>query len=120
MSTPPANPLPSPIDASSVTLWCVTTTVGQAIDADALAKQVLGQRLAACVQVEPLQSHYRWQGQTLAEPEWRLTLKTTAAAGPALLAWLKHHHPYDLPQLCWAPWQASADYAQWVRDNVNP
>jgi len=120
MSTPPANPQPFPIEASAVTLWCVTTTVGQAADADTLAQQVLAQRLAACVQVEALQSHYRWQGQTLAEPEWRLTLKTTAAAGPALLAWLKAHHPYDLPQLCWAPWQASADYARWVLDNVNP
>jgi periplasmic divalent cation tolerance protein len=100
-------------------LWCVTTTVAQAADASALASQVLNLRLAACVQVEALQSHYRWQGQTLAEPEWRLTLKTTAAAGPALLAWLKAHHPYELPQLCWSTWQASADYAQWVHDNVN-
>ena len=108
------------VDLNAKPLWCITTTVGQASDASALASQVLAQRLAACVQVEALQSHYRWQGQTLAEPEWRLTLKTTAAAGPALLAWLRQHHPYDLPQLCWSTWQASADYAQWVHDNVSP
>lgn len=101
-------------------LWCVTTTVPEASNAQQLARQLLEQRLAACVQVEALQSHYRWQGQTLAEPEWRLTLKTTAAAGPALLAWLRQHHPYELPQLCWTTWQASTDYARWVCENVGP
>lgn len=108
------------VEVHAEPLWCITTTVGQATDASALASQVLAQRLAACVQVEALQSHYRWQGQTQVAPEWRLTLKTTAAAGPALLAWLKQHHPYELPQLCWSTWQASVAYAQWVHDNVGP
>lgn len=120
MSIPRQNPPPSTVDLHAEPLWCVTTTVAQATDASALASQVLNLRLAACVQVEALQSHYRWQGQIQAEPEWRLTLKTTAAVGPALLAWLRQHHPYELPQLCWSTWQASADYAQWVHDNVSP
>ena len=120
MSTLLPNPPSSVVPAFSEPLWCVTTTVSHQLDEGQLASQVLDQRLAACVQVEAVQSHYRWQGQTLAEPEWRLTLKTSAAAGPALLAWLKQHHPYELPQLCWSPWQASADYAQWVHENVNP
>lgn len=120
MSVPLSHNPSSATDASSEPLWCITTTVSQESDAHQLATEVLNLRLAACVQVEALRSHYRWQGQTLSEPEWRLTLKTTAAAGPALLAWLRQHHPYELPQLCWSAWQASADYAQWVQDNVKP
>ena len=40
----------------------VTTTVATPEDARRLAQAVLQQRLAACVQIEPITSHYRWQG----------------------------------------------------------
>jgi len=95
-------------------LRAVATTVATQDDARRLAQAVLAQRLAACVQVEPITSHYRWQGVLHEEGELRLFCKTTAAAVPALLALLREQHPYDLPQLVVQPLQATVDYAQWV------
>ena len=99
-------------------LSAVTTTVATDADARRLAQAVLAQHLAACVQVEPITSHYRWQGMLHEEGEWRLLCKTTAAAVPALLALLREQHPYDLPQLVVQRLHASPDYADWVEQEA--
>ena len=103
---------------STPELSIVTTTVATPADAHRLAQAVLQARLAACVQVQAITSHYRWQGALHQEPEQRLDCKTTAQAVPALLALLRAQHPYDLPELVVQPLQASADYAQWVAQEL--
>ena len=67
----------------------VTTTVATPEDARRLAQAVLQQRLAACVQVEPITSHYRWQGALHEEAEWRLVCKTVAGSVAGLLQLLQ-------------------------------
>lgn len=102
------------------TVLSLTTTVASAEDAQRLARALLGQRLAACVQVEAgLVSHYRWQGSVHEDAEWRLTLKTLPEALPDLLGFMDAQHPYDTPQLLWQELESSADYAQWVRSQVS-
>lgn len=103
---------------SLMDLSAVSTTVATADDARRLARAVLARRLAACVQVEPITSHYRWQGALHEEGEQRLVCKTTAAAVPALLALLREEHPYELPQFVVQPLQATKDYADWVRQET--
>ncbi|WP_042425915.1 divalent-cation tolerance protein CutA [Comamonas granuli] len=92
----------------------VTTTVASPQDAERLAQVLLQHRLAACVQIEPITSHYHWQGALHADAEWRLVCKTTPEAVPRLLACLQQEHPYALPQLLVQPVQASQAYADWV------
>jgi periplasmic divalent cation tolerance protein len=97
----------------------LTTTVGSEEDARRLAGQLLGARLAACVQVEGgLVSHYRWQGAVHADPEWRITVKSLPPMLPALRSFMAEHHPYELPQLLWQQMDASTAYADWVRSEV--
>ena len=103
---------------STPELSIVTTTVATPADAHRLAQAVLQARLAACVQVQAITSHYRWQGAMHEAPEQRLDCKTTAQAVPALLVLLRAQHPYDLPELLVQPLQASADYAQWVAQEL--
>lgn len=102
----------------SETLKAVTTTVGTAEDARRLAQAVLAQRLAACVQIEAISSHYRWQGALHEDVEWRLVCKTVPQAVDGLFALLQAQHPYTLPQLVVQPLQASAAYADWVRQET--
>lgn len=99
-------------------LSLVTTTVASPADARRVAQAVLHARLAACVQVQTITSHYRWHGALHEAPEQRLDCKTTTQAVPALLALLRALHPYDLPELVVQPLQASADYAQWAGQEV--
>lgn len=97
----------------------VTTTVGSAEAAQALARAILAARLAACVQYEPgLTSLYRWKGELCEEPEVRLVIKTLPSCGPALLALFARHHPYELPQFAAVAMKASEAYFDWVRAEV--
>jgi periplasmic divalent cation tolerance protein len=99
----------------------VVTTVSSMEQAQLLARTIVDERLAACVQVEPgLVSHYRWQGRHCEDSELRLTIKTLPELADALRALLREHHPYELPQVLGTVMEASAEYAQWVRGEVTP
>ncbi len=97
----------------------VTTTVGSEADAARQARGAVQARRAACVQVERITSHYVWKGQQCEEPEWRLVCKTLPTAVPALLAWLREAHGYEVPQLLVRTELAAADYADWVAQQVD-
>ena len=98
----------------------LTTTVGSLDQARQLASALVGQRLAACVQLDGgVESHYRWQGAVQAEPEVRLTIKSAPARLQDLQDYLARHHPYQLPQLLWHLEAASPAYADWVRQEVS-
>lgn len=102
-------------------LLAVYTTVSSEAQADALAHAAVEQRLAACVQAEPIRSTYRWQGAIATEPEIRLLFKTSRTLYPALEALLKRLHPYELPAIFALPVaEASAAYATWVGESVTP
>lgn len=101
-------------------LLVATTTVATVEQAEELARQLVVQRRAACVQVDgPVSSHYVWEGVVQHETEWRLTIKTTRAGLRALEELVHRLHPYELPQW-WvgAPHSVSDSYARWVNDAV--
>ena len=103
----------------AIALAIVTTTVPSQVEAQRLAAAAVQQRLAACVQVEAIVSHYVWQGSQCEDAEWRLSCKTLPAAAPALRAWLRAQHPYEVPQLLTHEVRAEADYAAWVAQQVD-
>jgi periplasmic divalent cation tolerance protein len=102
-----------------VALIEIATTVATREEALRLAHALVSQGLAACVQVEPITSVYRWQGQVHEDAEHRLTGKTTAGRYAAAEAALRALHPYQLPAIQAVPVShASADTAAWVRASV--
>ncbi|ART55891.1 cytochrome C biogenesis protein [Acidovorax carolinensis] len=104
------------IDAQALNM--VTTTVASAADARRLAQAIVQARLAACVQVEVITSHYHWQGALQEGQEWRLVCKTLPRATGALLALLESLHPYTVPQLVVQTLQATPAYVRWVDGEV--
>lgn len=103
-------------------IWEIQTTVAEASDAEKIAGELVERRLAACVQIQPvLKSFYRWEGKVQAEPELKLTIKTSAEAREACLAAIGELHPYDLPEIAGRPlaWVAE-DYAAWVTAQTTP
>jgi periplasmic divalent cation tolerance protein len=98
----------------------LATTVATLDDARRLARALLDQRLAACVQIDPgVESRYRWEGALCAEPEVRLTVKSLPDRLPALQDFFGREHPYQLPQLLWHVDESSPAYAAWVRQEVS-
>lgn len=97
----------------------VVTTVGSADDAEALARSIVGARLAACVHVVPIRSVYRWNGEVTAEPEWRCEAKTTAERAEALMTHIGANHSYDLPEIVVLPIDTgSGAYLDWLAGEV--
>jgi periplasmic divalent cation tolerance protein len=62
----------------------VQTTVGGEADAEAIARSLLEKRLAACVQIFPVASHYVWKGAMEKSTEWTLIV----SGDPAYIRWI--------------------------------
>ena len=101
-------------DCKDRDILVVTTTVPTLAQGQALGRALLEARLAACVQLESLQSLYRWQGRVCDDPEVRLTIKTLPTKSQELQAFLARNHPYDVPQFVAQRMQGSAAYCSWV------
>lgn len=100
-------------------LLCLTTCP-DAASAERIAEALVGEQLAACVNVFPgLRSTYRWQGAVERADELLLLIKTIRAAWPALQARLLELHPYELPELLAVePADGLPAYLQWVAGAV--
>jgi periplasmic divalent cation tolerance protein len=98
----------------------VLTTVADNDGAEVLARQLVEERLAACVNLFPaMVSFYRWQGQVAGDAERQMVIKTTRDRVPALETRLKALHTYDLPEfLVVSVDQGSEAYVAWVSEQV--
>lgn len=93
----------------------VITSCGSAEEGDRIAEALVAERLAACVQILPMRSVYRWQGAIERAEEWQLQIKTRAALAGRVEARIRALHGYDLPEIIALPVSAgSADYVDWV------
>ena len=90
--------------------------------AERIADALVGQRLAACVNILPgVGSVYRWQGAIERADEVLLLIKTTRERYPALEAALTAVHPYELPELVAVEAAAGLPgYLAWVGASTTP
>lgn len=90
--------------------------------AEKLARHLVEQRLAACVNIlAPCRSVYRWQGQVEAADEIPVMIKTSVARYAELEAAIRAQHPYEVPEIIAVPVvQGLESYLQWVRAQTGP
>jgi len=94
----------------------VTAPTGAAAD---IARALVEERLAACVNRFPCRSTYRWNGEIHGDDEEILLAKTVADACPELAQRVRELHPYETP--CIERFEESAvdaEFARWRRDAV--
>ena len=94
----------------------VVTHVPDASIAERIARALIGDRLAACVNIgAPVESIYHWQGRTETAREIPLAAKTRAALIPEVEAAIIRLHPYDIPEIVTIPVIAGhAPYLAWI------
>jgi periplasmic divalent cation tolerance protein len=108
--------------STETSVCAVLTTAPDRATAEALARALVDERLAACVNVVPgVCSVYRWQGEVQQDDELLLVIKTGVARAQEVAARIKDLHPYDLPEVLALPSVGgSPAYLQWVETETTP
>ena len=106
--------------AATVNGLIVLTTVAAAHDAETLARTLVSEGLAACVNILPeMQSVYRWKGEVTSDREHQLVIKTTGPRLDALRERLHQLHGYEVPEfLVLQPADGSPGYLEWLAANT--
>ncbi len=102
--------------ADSGRVLLVMSTLPDQGSAKALAAELVGSGLAACVNVlAPCVSIYRWQGAVENASEVPVVIKTTAGRYAELESALRARHPYELPEILAVPVaHGLSGYLDWV------
>ena len=83
-----------------------------------IARQLVDERLCACVNVIPaVLSTFRWEGRVESAEESLLVVKTTVGQAAGLRARIVELHPYDVPEVLELPVTGGLPaYLAWMRD----
>ncbi len=94
----------------------VTTTLDSNETAEHLAKKLVEENLAACVQISgPVKSWYRWKGNIESSTEWVLAIKTRSDRFDRLAKRIDQLHPYDEPEIiATSIVDGSQSYLEWI------
>jgi periplasmic divalent cation tolerance protein len=84
--------------ASSDALVVMTTAPDDEV-AERLARALVEEGLAGCVQRLPIRSTYSWEGRVEEGTEVLLVIKTTEACWSALARRVQALSPYDVPEV---------------------
>jgi len=99
----------------------VLSTVASAEEGAAIARALVEERLAACVNlVGGVRSFFFWEGRLQEEAEVLLVMKTRRERYGELEARLRALHSYTVPEvLALAVEAGSPAYTAWVRESVH-
>jgi periplasmic divalent cation tolerance protein len=90
-------------------------------EAGRIAEAVVGERLAACVNVVGgVESCYVWEGERTWSREVLCLMKTTKARFEELRDRVKGLHSYSVPEIVAVPIDAALEkYAEWIEGSVS-
>jgi len=94
----------------------VYTTWPSIVEAERAGREIVEQRLAACVNILPgMVSHYWWQGKVERAEEAVMIVKTRAALAERVRQAVKALHAYETPSIMVLPVESvDADYYAWI------
>lgn len=94
----------------------IITNLPDSNSAEILARRLVEERLAACVNILPAcTSVYHWQGKVETAQEIPVFIKTTQQRYDAIEKTIKAMHPYELPEIIIVPLAGgSSDFLDWL------
>ncbi|WP_202620560.1 divalent-cation tolerance protein CutA [Methylocystis heyeri] len=97
----------------------VVTTVANDEKAREIARAALEARLAACVQLYSIDSHYIWEGEAHEDSEIAIHLKISTADFEPLRELIRRHHDYEIPEILrFDIADGDPAYLAWLGDTV--
>ncbi len=96
----------------------VHVTCGDRAEAERIAAALVDERLAACVQLTPVTSVFRWEGAVEHDDEILLVAKSRRDRFDAAVGLIEGLHSYDLPAITFHPCAASDRTAAWLDQSI--
>ena len=99
----------------------VMVTAGSEQQAASIARALVGERLAACVNiVGPIRSIYRWQGEVQNDSEYLMLIKTRASLVSKIERRVRELHSYEVPEvIALLISGGSKPYLDWLLDSTS-
>lgn len=100
----------------------IYTTFPDMGEAERVGGQLVGERLAACVNMMPgMTSIYEWEDKLEKAAEVSAIVKTRRGMAQQAMERLQELHPYDTPAVILLPTEGgSADYCAWIAKMTRP
>ncbi len=93
-----------------------TTTVGEA---EKIARALVEERLAACVNVSKVRSYFSWEGKLSQDDEDLMIIKTEQRMVEPLKKRIRELHSYQVPEISVLPVKEGDEaYLRWISDSV--
>jgi periplasmic divalent cation tolerance protein len=97
----------------------ILVTATSETQARRIAKKLLQNHLAACVNFVPIESMFLWRGEIQEEEEVLMIIKTRSEVFDDLMGEIKSAHTYDTPEIIGMPVViGSREYLKWIDDEV--
>ena len=86
--------------------------------ARSIGRKLVEERLAACVNMFPIASIYRWKGKVEEAKETVLIVKTTRERLPEVERRVLELHPYELPCIVWVGVEGHEPFLRWIEEET--
>ena len=97
----------------------IYVTAGSEDEAAGIGRTLIDERLAACVNILPVKSIYRWEDTIEQESEVVMFVKTRASLAEKVTERVKSLHSYEVPCIVVLPVkQGNFDYLQWIEEST--
>ncbi|MDR0197102.1 MAG: divalent-cation tolerance protein CutA [Oscillospiraceae bacterium] len=97
----------------------ILTTYPDKASARKIAKLLVEKRLAACVQLFPIESVYSWKNEICEEKETMLFIKSRTELFGEISAAIKENHYHKVPEIVRVPIaDGLPDYLKWIGECV--
>lgn len=96
----------------------VHTTTATKDEAKKIAYALMEKRFVACVNIYPIYSIYKWNGQTEEDEEYEISIKSNIQHLEEIKNVIISIHSYELPAIIWWSIDAEDKYKKWIEDNI--
>lgn len=98
----------------------IQTTCSSKTEAKNIAKVLIDEKLAACVQLQEIESYYSWNEEFCSDYETLLSIKTRKENFEKVKSKIKELHSYDVPEIIEIDiTNSSKKYLKFIGENTN-
>ena len=97
----------------------IITTCENKKQGEKIARLLLEEGLAACIQLDEISSYYIWKSEIQADNEVRLMIKTKKDLYAKIEEKIRENHSYEVPEIIMLPIQNGFNkYLKWIDEAV--